>query len=85
MTPIAIFFLKFGILLAGVYVIILLTPKMAAFIDRLKKPGEAAPEAPRPERVQDDINSENSGSSEMLSESVVNDAEINENKDIGEK
>lgn len=78
MPAIAMFFLKFGILLAGVYVIILLTPKMAAYIDRLRKPGDTAPEAPRPERVYDDVNSENDG------KTAENYMEFNENNDIGE-
>lgn len=78
MSPLAIFFLKFGILLAGIYIIILLTPKLAAFIDRRKKPGETPPEAPRPERVQDDINSDNNGGF------AENDTKSNENNDIGE-
>ena len=53
------FILKLGILFIGVYVIIILTPKIAAFIDKRRKPGEDVPEAPRPERVDDDENMEN--------------------------
>ena len=53
------FFLKLAILFAGVYVIIILTPRLAAFIDRRRKNG-GVPEEPRPERVQDDENKENS-------------------------
>lgn len=48
------FFLRLAILFAGVYVLIILTPKIAAFIDKRRKPGEEVPEAPRPERVDDD-------------------------------
>ncbi len=51
------FFLKMFILLAGVYVIVILTPKLAAFIDKRRKNSE---EEPRPERVQDSENTENS-------------------------
>ena len=58
MTPTALFFLKLVILFAGVYILIHLTPHIAAWIDSLKKD---APEAPRPERVDDDLTSENSG------------------------
>lgn len=53
------FFLKLAILFAGVYVLIILTPKIAAFMDKRRKPGEEVPEAPRPERVEDDENTEN--------------------------
>ena len=60
MSSAALFFLKFLILLAGVYVIVLLTPHIAAWIDSLKK-DTSGPSAPRPERVDDDFNSENSG------------------------
>ena len=60
MSTTAIFFLKLIILFAGVYVLILLTPHIAAWIDSRKK-WTAEPEAPRPERVDDDLNSENSG------------------------
>ena len=52
--------LKLAILFAGIYVIIRLTPKLAAFIDKRRKNGED-PDEPRPERVQDDENRENSG------------------------
>lgn len=51
------FFLKLTILFAGVYVIIILTPKIAAFIDKRRKPGKDASEEPRPERVQEDDSS----------------------------
>lgn len=61
MTPLMMFFLKFGLLLAGVYVIVLLTPKMAEFIDRHRKPDEPDPPAPRPERVKDELITENNG------------------------
>lgn len=54
------FFLKLAILLAGVYVIIILTPKIAAFIDKRRKPGEEEASAPRPERVDDDIDEDKS-------------------------
>ena len=60
MSTTAIFFLKLIILFVGVYVLILLTPHIAAWIDSRKK-WTADPEAPRPERVDDDLNSENSG------------------------
>ncbi len=62
------FFLKLFILLAGVYVIVLLTPKLAAFIDKRRKPDDPdnpspdnSPEIPepRPERVEDEKISEN--------------------------
>ena len=56
-----VFFLKLLILFAGVFVLTILTPKIAAFIDKYRKPGEEVPEAPRPERVEDDNFSENSG------------------------
>ena len=51
-----VFFLKLFILLAGVYVLILLTPKLAKFIDSRRKPNEEGqpPEEPRPERVEDE-------------------------------
>lgn len=50
-----VFFLKLFILLAGVYVLILLTPKLAKFIDSHRKSAEEGqpPEEPRPERVED--------------------------------
>lgn len=60
MPTTAIFFLKLIILFAGVYVLIVLTPHIAAWIDSLKK-NTPDPEAPRPERVDDDLNPENSG------------------------
>ena len=47
-----IFFLKMFVLFAGVYVLIILTPKLAAYIDRRRKQG-SEPKAPRPERVED--------------------------------
>ena len=49
------FFLKMFILLAGIFVIVLLTPKLAALIDKRRKPGDN-PEEPRPERVEDEEN-----------------------------
>lgn len=58
MTPTAIFFLKLVILFAGVYILTHLTPHIAAWVDSRRKD---APEAPRPERVDDDLTSENSG------------------------
>ncbi len=51
--------LKLLVLFAGVYVIIVLTPRLAAFIDKRKKSGP--PEEPRPERVEDDIKTEENG------------------------
>lgn len=56
-------FLKLGILFAGIYFLILLTPKLAKFIDSRRK-NDRDPEAPRPERVQDDLTdvTEESGS-----------------------
>lgn len=60
MSTTAIFFLKLIILFAGVYVLIILTPHIAAWIDSLKK-NTPDPKAPRPERVDDDLNPENSG------------------------
>lgn len=73
MTATAMFFLKFSILLAGVYVIVLLTPKIAAAIDRLRKPEDPTLEAPRPERVDDDIDKENNGGN------AENNINLNEN------
>ena len=52
------FMLKIAILFAGVYVIILLTPKIASFIDKRRKPEDEL-SAPRPERVDDDESAEN--------------------------
>ncbi len=49
--------LKLAILFAGIYVIIRLTPKLAAFIDKRRKNG-GVPDEPRPERVQEDENEE---------------------------
>ncbi len=54
-----IFFLKMFLILAGIFVIILLTPKLAAFIDSRRKPGDE-PDGPRPERVEDEEKTENS-------------------------
>ncbi len=63
-----IFFLKLFVLFAGVYVIIILTPKIAALIDKHKKAAEQEPEAPRPERVEDDDkNEENNDDKEFKS------------------
>ncbi len=49
------FFLKCGLIFAGLYVIIVLTPKIAAYIDKKraqnKSPYESAPD---PARVDDD-------------------------------
>ncbi|MBQ8623317.1 MAG: hypothetical protein IJ424_02935 [Oscillospiraceae bacterium] len=55
------FFLKCGFIFAGLYVLIVLTPKIAAFIDKKraqhKSPYESAPD---PARVDDDaFNDEN--------------------------
>lgn len=47
-----IFFLKMLVLFAGVYVLIILTPKLAAYIDRHRKQG-GEPKSPRSERVED--------------------------------
>ena len=52
------FFLKLIVLFAGVYVIIILTPKLAAFIDSHRKTGDR-PDEPRPERVQSENDTEN--------------------------
>ena len=59
-----IFMLKVVILFIGVYAIIILTPKLAAFIDKRRKAGEEVPEAPRPERVEDDENQKNDNESD---------------------
>ncbi len=49
------FFLKCGLIFAGLYVIIILTPKISAYIDKVraqnKSPYESAPD---PARVDDD-------------------------------
>lgn len=50
------FFLRLGLIFVGVYVILILTPKLAAFIDKRRK--NQQPPAPRPERVEDDEISE---------------------------
>ena len=56
------FLLKLAILFAGVYVIIILTPKIAAFIDKRRKPGASetseASDEPRPERVEEEADAE---------------------------
>lgn len=57
MSTTAIFFLKLAILFAGVYILILLTPHIAAWIDSRKK-GVPDPEAPRPERVDDEADAD---------------------------
>lgn len=49
--------IKLAILFAGIYVIIIATPKLAAFVDKRRKKGEE-PETPRPERVGEDDNAE---------------------------
>ena len=61
------FFFKMFILLAGVFVIALLTPKLAAFIDKRRSRGKS-PEEPRPERVEDDENAENNNDEKYKSE-----------------
>lgn len=50
----ALLFIKLGILFIGVYVLTVLTPKLARFIDRKKSGNNGSPEVPRPERVQND-------------------------------
>ncbi len=55
------FFLKCGLIFAGIYVLIILTPKLAAWIDKMraqnKSPYESAPD---PARVDDEaFNDEN--------------------------
>ncbi len=49
------FFLKCGLIFAGVYVIVLLTPKLAGYIDK-KRAQNKSPygEAPDPARVDDE-------------------------------
>lgn len=51
------FFIKFILLLAGVYVIAALTPKLAAYIDK-RRASEKSPyeSAPLPERVDTEDN-----------------------------
>lgn len=71
------FFLKLFIILAGIYLIILITPKLAAFIDKQRKKSGTAdptPEELQPERVEDkNIKSEKS-------EKIAEDGDDNEYK-----
>ena len=69
------FFLKLIVLFAGVYVIIILTPKLATFIDSRRKTGDR-PDEPRPERVQSENDTENLPAD---AESGENPAEESEN------
>lgn len=75
MSSAALFFLKFAVLLFGVYIIIRLTPYIADWLDKHRK---NSPEAPRPERVDDDFTQENSG--EELSSAADDNTHCN-NKD----
>ena len=54
------FFLKTAVLLAGIYVIVRLTPRLANLIDRRKSKEVSPEEKPRPERVEDEDNQEKS-------------------------
>lgn len=64
------FFLKLIVLFAGVYVIIILTPKLAAFIDSHRKTGDR-PDEPRPERVQSENDTENGENPAEESENAI--------------
>ena len=71
------FFLKCGLIFAGLYVIIVLTPKLAAWIDKVraqnKSPYESAPDPARvdDEALNDDENEKTSCKEET--ESNIND------------
>lgn len=56
----ALFFIEMIILFAGVFVIAIVTPKLAAFIDKQRAKNKSPYEsAPLPERVDDDISADN--------------------------
>lgn len=61
------FFLKCGLIFAGLYVIIILTPKLAAYIDKVraqnKSPYESAPD---PARVDDDASETKNNADESV-------------------
>lgn len=63
------FFLKMFVLLAGVFAITLITPRLASFIDKRRGKGED-PEEPRPERVEnEDIDNKDNNGKENVAES----------------
>lgn len=58
---------KMGLLMLGVFIIALVTPKLASWIDK-KRAQNPSPygDEPSPERVDDDLISENDGSEDSV-------------------
>lgn len=78
------FLLRLVIMMAGIFIIAYLTPKLAAFVDRLRRknnPGEQPDEplfkspyesAPLPARVESDLSTENAKADEDATSSAEN-------------
>lgn len=59
-NKVTLFFIDMILLFAGIFVIAIITPKLAAFIDKQRAKNKSPYEsAPFPERVDDDISADN--------------------------